>query len=535
MLNGEDVDDVTIGLDWTFGSAKLNTPNIKNSGTLTLPTSTDTLVGRATTDTLTNKTLTLPVISAVSNSGTVTFPAATTTLVGRDTTDTLTNKTLTAPVIATITNVGSLTLPTSSDTLIGRDTTDTLTNKTLDSTNTISSATSLPIVTVAKGGTGQATATLGFDALSPMTTAGDIIIGGASGTRTRLGIGTANQLLRTNSGATAPEWASTLSGLTLTAPVIATISNSGTITIPTGTLTLATLTGSETLTNKTLTTPIISTISNTGTVTLPTASDTLVGRATTDTLTNKTIDTKLNTISNSTGIHPSVKRTGSYTGTGNGAAANMGTTGILDNMGVSIAVGAGGVGFSSFVRSSGGLGARGIWTTGTNINGIGGLKFSTSTLQPFERSISPMIEARLAPRTALTTERVFFGFHSSTAAPTSLASPLDSLSGVAFFYDSAVDGNWHIHQNDGTATALTSAVANVAAAATTPHIFALRATGDTKFQYQYDGGGWVDIPTSQIPASTTGLGMSWYIEALAGSAARALDVYWAYCEIDGGP
>jgi len=35
---------------------------IVNTGTLTLPTSTDTLVGRATTDTLTNKTLTTPVI-----------------------------------------------------------------------------------------------------------------------------------------------------------------------------------------------------------------------------------------------------------------------------------------------------------------------------------------------------------------------------------------------------------------------------------------------------------------------------------------
>jgi hypothetical protein len=44
-----------------------------------------------------------------------------------------------------------------------------------------------------------------------------------------------------------------------------------------------------TLTNKTLTTPIISSISNTGTLTLPTSTDTLVGRATTDTLTNKTL------------------------------------------------------------------------------------------------------------------------------------------------------------------------------------------------------------------------------------------------------
>jgi len=53
--------------------------------------------------------------------------------------------------------------------------------------------------------------------------------------------------------------------------------------------TVATLTGTQTLTNKTLTTPVIGSIVNTGTLTLPTSTDTLVGRATTDTLTNKTL------------------------------------------------------------------------------------------------------------------------------------------------------------------------------------------------------------------------------------------------------
>jgi hypothetical protein len=52
---------------------------------------------------------------------------------------------------------------------------------------------------------------------------------------------------------------------------------------------LVTYSGTETLTNKTLTAPVISSISNTGTLTLPTSTDTLVGRATTDTLTNKRI------------------------------------------------------------------------------------------------------------------------------------------------------------------------------------------------------------------------------------------------------
>lgn len=64
----------------------------------------------------------------------------------------------------------------------------------------------------------------------------------------------------------------------------------------TGTDKAVSKTGSETLTNKTLTAPVISTITNTGTVTLPTATDTLVGKATTDALTNKTITDSTNNV-----------------------------------------------------------------------------------------------------------------------------------------------------------------------------------------------------------------------------------------------
>ena len=75
----------------------------------------------------------------------------------------------------------------------------------------------------AYGGTGQTTASAGFNALSPMTTAGDLIYGGASGSGTRLGAGTGTQVLHSG---TTPSWGS----VSLTADVSGTlpITNGGT-------------------------------------------------------------------------------------------------------------------------------------------------------------------------------------------------------------------------------------------------------------------------------------------------------------------
>jgi hypothetical protein len=123
-----DLDSETLTLT---GGTGIDTSGATNTVTFAID---NTVVATLTdSQTLTNKTLTTPVISSISNTGTITLPTSTDTLVGRATTDTLTNKTLTTPIISSISNTGTLTLPTSTDTLVGKDTTDTLTNKTLTS------------------------------------------------------------------------------------------------------------------------------------------------------------------------------------------------------------------------------------------------------------------------------------------------------------------------------------------------------------------------------------------------------------------
>lgn len=97
VLTSDDLNYYTSGVD--------NAVTASSSTTLTnkvINVTNNTLVGVATltgTETLFGKTLTSPVISTIVNTGTITLPTLTDTVVARTTTDTLTNKTLTAPVI----------------------------------------------------------------------------------------------------------------------------------------------------------------------------------------------------------------------------------------------------------------------------------------------------------------------------------------------------------------------------------------------------------------------------------------------------
>lgn len=79
----------------------------------------------------------------------------------------------------------------------------------LDLSNSASVTGALPL---ANGGTGQSTKGPAFDALSPVTTQGDLIIGDAANQNTRLAIGSANTVLTSN-GTTASWQAATTSSV----------------------------------------------------------------------------------------------------------------------------------------------------------------------------------------------------------------------------------------------------------------------------------------------------------------------------------
>lgn len=279
------------------------------NSTATFPTG-GVVVTEAATETLTNKTLTdlsttiaddvdptkkAQFQASVITTGTTrtfTFPDASTTILGNNNTATVLNKTLDSTNVVTLstpnftlidnsdatktmvfstsgngtnrkqtlasavtTSDKTATFPDATTTLVGNDNTATLTNKTINgnaNTLTIRAASDITgTLPLANGGTNATTKAGAFDSLSPMTTIGDIIYGGSGGTGTRLGSGTANQVLH-SSAVSPPGWSAVALGADVSGTLPA--SNGGTGVSSTATFpssgVVVTEAATETLTNK---------------------------------------------------------------------------------------------------------------------------------------------------------------------------------------------------------------------------------------------------------------------------------------------
>jgi hypothetical protein len=115
---------------------------------------------------------------------------------------------------ATLTGSRTLTLPDVSGTILQTGTT----------------------VTIGQGGTGQTSASAAFNALSPITTTGDLIIGNGTNSATRLAIGATSGYVLTTNGTTA-SWQPSTGGVTsvgATAPVASSGGSTPTISLNAG-------------------------------------------------------------------------------------------------------------------------------------------------------------------------------------------------------------------------------------------------------------------------------------------------------------
>ena len=172
---------------------------------------------------------------------------------------------------------------------------------TLDYAGSITSATwNGTVIAPNRGGTGVANSTA-----STLTISGAFPMTLTVSASTSLTLPTSGTLATTGNTVASISFAST--GLTPSTATTGAVTVGGTLAVAYGGTGVTTSTGSGANvlgTGPTLSAPVISSIVNTGTLTLPTSTDTLVGRATTDTLTNKRITLRIGTVTTTGTVTP---------------------------------------------------------------------------------------------------------------------------------------------------------------------------------------------------------------------------------------
>lgn len=384
--------------------------------------------------------------------------------------------------------------------------------------------------------------------MNPLATFGTTIVNGAIGANRNLTI----PALGTDDTLVTQAFVQPLSGKTLIAPIIATISNTGTITLPTATTTLTGRDTTDTLSNKTLIAPVISTITNAGTLTLPAATDTLMGRNTTDTVANKTVTLSTNTVTDTGAVagdvplHNGTKfvrqakgSDGTFLGVQGGAVGYFtpatGSSGLLPDGTPIPATGRWG---GMFGGTSAGRGIYHMANTGTvTYEIVSATKTGTiattaaaddeiaefRTTAIWSRQSGPVFRSEWAMKQdGLSSHQavVMIGFASQATLPTggSHDTPLDAASGIMITCSQDVETVYQISRNDG-GTSQTKTATTVAARNITAHIceIDLDTSGATVILDGITYGPY----TVEIPAASTPLYAYVHIESV-GSAAKGI-------------
>lgn len=249
----------------------------------------------------------------------------------------------------------------------------------------------------------------------------------------------------------------------------------------------------QTLTSKTLTTPIISSISNTGTVTLPTSTDTLVGKATTDTLTNKTLDARgTGNVFDNHAISPRVTRSGRFQASG-GTAPNVG---IVDGILGSNTFTSGGTNTTTIDNTEGIVANFVSAATGnTNI----GLVAPTGAAT-YRRDFALKMACRVKIDST-TSSRIYVGFYDA-ALPISDTPIASGHAGVLVGFRST-DTNWQALHNDTTSTVVADNITGPIAKDANYHTIEINWTASGNVDVVFDG--TTQTLSADIPPTSTAL------------------------------
>ena len=333
--------------------------------TITLPNATDTLVGKATTDTLTNKSIDLGNNTLTGSLAEFNSALQSESFVSLTGSETLTNKQLTSPVIAEIVGTGGIELDAVQDITLDAGGGDVVLK---DDGTQYGSLTNTSGNLIVKSGSTTALTFTGANvtAAGNVTVAGDLTVQGTTTTVDSSSINVQNALVF--EGATDDSFETTLTTVDPTAD--------RTISLPNATDTLVGKATTDTLTNKTLTTPVIAEIDSNSSITLDAATDIILDAGEQDIIL-KDDGTEFGRFSNSSG-QLVIKSSSSSTAALTMSGANVQVEGNLTV-----------VGTSSTQGSTITLGNAATDTIALSGTITGSLVFEGSTDDSFETTLTP--------------------------------------------------------------------------------------------------------------------------------------------------